>query len=248
MCFCRNLTNLLLEMFVVGLTGGIGSGKSTVAKMLTELGVDLIDADLVAREVVRPQMKAWKLIRHHFGNEVILQNGEIDRKKLAQIIFTDESKRKLLNSITHPEIYKTIFKKLLLYLLFFTQFVVLDLPLLFESGKMTKYLSKIIVVKCTRNQQIQRLIQRNNYSEAESISRIESQMCLEEKCRLSHFVVDNSLDLEYTRTQVEAIVKQLRSSRNHWKLRIALIFTFLCLLVLFVFLSKLLLKLFMSQF
>ena len=233
-------------MFVVGLTGGIASGKSTVSKMLIELGVPLIDGDLMAREVVKPGMKAWKQIRYHFGNEVILQNGEIDRKKLAEIIFNDESKRRLLNSITHPEIYKQIAKKLLVYLIFFTQFVVLDLPLLFESGKMIKYVSKIIVVKCSRNQQIERLIQRNNYSESESISRIDSQMPLEEKCRLSHFVIDNSNDLQKTRTQVVEVVRQLQSSTIQWKLRIALIFSILCLLAIIVFLSKLLLKLFIN--
>ena len=231
-------------MFVVGLTGGIGSGKSTVSKMLTESGIDIIDADLVAREVVRPGMKAWKLIRQHFGEEVILKNGDIDRKKLAEIIFSDESKRKLLNSITHPEIYKQIFIKLLVYLLLFRQFVVLDLPLLFESGKMTKYLSKIIVVKCSRRLQIERLIQRNNYSEEESIARIDSQMPLEEKCRLSDFVIDNNNDLESTRSQVKQVVQQLRSSRSHWKLRLILILIILCLFGLILLILKLFAQLF----
>ncbi|XP_054162266.1 dephospho-CoA kinase domain-containing protein-like [Oppia nitens] len=150
-------------MFIVGLTGGIGSGKSTVSNMLSEKGIDIIDGDLIARQVVRPGMKALKLLCKHF-----------------------------------------------------------DLPLLFESGKMVRYLGHSIVVKCNRNQQIQRLKLRNNYTEDECISRIDAQMSLDEKCRLADIVIDNSVDLDYTRKQVDQVVKELRSSYKHWKLRIAL--------------------------
>ena len=210
-------------MYLVGLTGGIGSGKSTVSQMLGDIGIDVIDADLIARQVVRPGMKAWKLIRKHFGNEVILDSGEIDRKKLSEIIFADEDKRRLLNNITHPEIYKQIFKQLLIYLLLWRQFVVMDLPLLFESGAMVRYISKVIVVKCSRQQQVARLVNRNNYSESESISRIDAQMPLDKKCQMADLVIDNSGQLNETRSQVEEVVQLLRSSYQQWWLRTALL-------------------------
>ncbi|CAG2102910.1 unnamed protein product [Medioppia subpectinata] len=185
-------------MFIVGLTGGIASGKSSVTKMLTQLGVDVIDGDLVAREVVKPGMKALELMRQRLGEDVILESGEMDRKRVADIIFNDPSKRQLVNSIIHPQIYKYIFRQLFVYLLTLRQFVVLDLPLLYESGKMRQYMSQIIVVKCSREQQIQRLMQRNDYTEEECISRIDSQMSLDEKCLLADIVIDNSQDLIHT--------------------------------------------------
>ncbi|CAG2163462.1 unnamed protein product [Oppiella nova] len=163
-------------MFIVGLTGGIASGKSTVSKMLTEMGVDVIDADVVARDVVRPGMKALKLIRKHFGADVILESGEMDRKRVGEIIFNDHSKRQLLN----------------------------NLPLLYESGKMKRYISQTIVVKCSREQQIQRLKERNNFTEEECVARIDAQMSLDEKCRMSDFVIDNSQDITHTKEQVDS--------------------------------------------
>lgn len=231
-------------MFVVGLTGGIGSGKSTVSQMLRQSGVDVVDADLIARQVVRPGTKAWKQIKQHFGDHMILNNGEIDRKMLSEVIFSDESQRRLLNKITHPEIYKQIFKELLIYLLLWRQFVVLDLPLLFESGKMTHYLTKIIVVKCSREQQIQRLITRNNYSEGESIARIDAQMPLDKKCEMSDFVIDNSRELSDTRNQVRQVVKQLRSSYKQWWLRTAMILVYAFVLVATVLMFRLLSRFF----
>jgi dephospho-CoA kinase len=207
-------------MFLVGLTGGIGSGKSTVSQMMSEMGVHLIDADMIARQVVKPGMKAWVQIRDNFGSQVIQQNGEIDRQKLAQIIFNNEEKRLLLNRITHPQIYKEIYKQLFINLLFGKQFVVLDLPLLYETDVMTKWFHKIIVVNCSRDQQIERLFARNNYSFEESVSRIESQMPLEKKCRMSDFVINNSNDLNQTKEEVKQIVNELKCSYFQWKIRI----------------------------
>jgi dephospho-CoA kinase len=207
-------------MFLVGLTGGIASGKSTVSQMMSEMGVRVIDADLIARQVVRPGMKAWVQIRDNFGPEVIQQNGEIDRQKLAQIIFNNEEKRLLLNRITHPEIYKEIYKQLFINLLFGKQFVVLDSPLLYESNAMTQWFHKVIVVNCSRDQQIERLITRNGFSFEESISRIDSQMSLEKKCRMSDFVINNSNDLNQTKEEVKKIVNELKSSYFQWKIRI----------------------------
>lgn len=209
-------------MFLVGLTGGIGTGKSTVVKILKEFDVDVVDADIIARQIVEPGMKAHRRIREEFGDEVFQQNGQIDRAKLANIIFNDQEKRKLLDGITHPEIYKQIFWQCFWAILKGTQFVVLDLPLLFESGYMLKFLHKIIVVKCDNQQQIDRLINRNNYSIEEAQTRINAQMSIQLKCQLADYVIDNNKSLDDTKNQVKRIVLELRKSKAHWKTRIIL--------------------------
>lgn len=206
-------------MFLVGLTGGIATGKSTVSAMLKDLNVPFIDADVIAREVVKPGRKAWRLIREKFGEEVLLPTLDIDRDKLAEIIFSNPEKRKLLNSITHPEIYKEIFRQCFWLFMKGTQFVVLDLPLLFESGYMTKFLHKIIVVNCTPQEQLKRLMARNGYSESNARQRIEAQMSMAQKCRFANYVIDNSKASSLTRKQVENVVRELRSSYAHWPIR-----------------------------
>jgi len=133
-------------MFIVGLTGGIGTGKSTVAKIFMEYGVPVIDADVIAREVVEPGKPAWIKIRNEFGDEVFLDDGQINRAKLGEIIFSDVEKRKLLNQITHPYIHRTIIWKVIKSFFWGHQFVVADLPLLYETGTFLDYLHKIIVV------------------------------------------------------------------------------------------------------
>ncbi|RWS31189.1 dephospho-CoA kinase-like protein [Leptotrombidium deliense] len=206
-------------MLIIGLTGGIGSGKSTIARFITEAGIEVIDSDVIAREVVAPQTKAWFRLREQFGSEIIQSDGFIDRSKLAAIVFSDNSKRKILNNIVHPEIYKEILKRILWLFLKCESLVVLDLPLLYESGYMLKFMAKVIVVYCTYDQQKQRIITRNNYNEQEANARINSQMSLEEKKRRADFVVDNSKDLQFTKTQVQEIVSQLRNSVDVWKYR-----------------------------
>ncbi|RWS11002.1 dephospho-CoA kinase-like protein [Dinothrombium tinctorium] len=207
-------------MLIVGLTGGIGSGKSTVASMLRECGITVIDADTIAREVTLPYTKAWTKIKQTFGEEVIQADLSLDRAKLAAIIFNDSSKRQALNSIVHPEIYKRMLKQLLILFLKCEKIAVVDLPLLYESGYMLKFIAKVIVVYCSEEQQKQRIMARNNYSEEEANSRIKSQWPLEEKCKRANFVVKNCGSLEDTRKQVQSIVSQLISSKEYWKYRI----------------------------
>ncbi|XP_060607536.1 dephospho-CoA kinase domain-containing protein-like [Ruditapes philippinarum] len=209
-------------MFIVGLTGGIATGKSTVSQMLADLGCPIIDADVIARQVVEPGTKAWKKIQQTFGQDVFHENGQLNREKLGQIIFADSSKRTALNRITHPEIQKTMMWKLFMLFIKGHQFAVLDTPLLFESNKMVPYMAFTIVVSCKPEQQLERLKARNQLSENEALQRINSQMSLDEKCRLATFVIDNSGDLDQTKKQVLEIHKKLRSSRRHWKLRLAL--------------------------
>ncbi|XP_042241042.1 dephospho-CoA kinase-like [Homarus americanus] len=202
-------------MFLVGLTGGIGTGKSTVSAMIQEMGVPVIDADLIARQIVEPGKKAWKKIRETFGDEMFLESGELDRPKLSSLVFTDAEKRKTINKITHPEIYGEIRRQVFRYFLKGEQFVVLDLPLLFESNKVTSYLYKTIVVSCDDETQLERLMDRNQYTEKEAISRIEAQMPLEKKCNMADIIIENSGSLSNTRKQVEGIIKLVRTSNHH---------------------------------
>ncbi|XP_045127747.1 dephospho-CoA kinase-like [Portunus trituberculatus] len=206
-------------MFLVGLTGGIASGKTTVSDMMREMGVPVVDADLIARQVVEPGKRAWSKIKAAFGDEVFHESGEVNRERLGQVVFADMEKRRIINKITHPEIYREIQWQVIHYLCKGEQFVVLDLPLLYESNKCTNYLFKTIVVTCEDELQLERLVSRNSYTEKEAIARIEAQMPLERKCKMADFVIENSGSKQSTRKQVEDIVKYLRSSRHHLYLR-----------------------------
>ncbi|KAK7110464.1 dephospho-CoA kinase-like [Littorina saxatilis] len=207
-------------MFLVGLTGGIATGKSTVSKMFRRLGVPVIDADKIARDVVEPGKPAWKKIKETFGDEMLLEDGHLNREEMGRHIFSDENKRKQLNAITHPEIRNAMFWEILFYFLKGYQFVVLDLPLLFESRNMLSFVSYVVVVSCTEGQQLQRLIARNKFSKEEALQRIESQMPLTEKCRMATVIIDNSGTEEMTEKQIMDVYKKLQRSRAHWPLRI----------------------------
>lgn len=196
-------------MYLIGLTGGIATGKSTVSKLFKEFGIEVIDGDQIAKEVVEPGKRAYTKILDAFGPEVFDSEGKLNREKLGQIIFNDSAKRKQLNSITHPEIYKTIAWRCVLRLWRRQKFIILDLPLLFETGIVTWILDHIIVARCSPDQQIDRLMVRSGYSEDEAISRINSQMDLEEKCRRASFIIDNSGTYDETELQVKKLVERL---------------------------------------
>ncbi|XP_037519654.1 dephospho-CoA kinase domain-containing protein [Rhipicephalus sanguineus] len=206
-------------MFLIGLTGGIASGKSTVASILVSLGIDVIDADKIAREVVEPGKPAWVQIRREFGSEVLLSDGQLNRPALGRIVFSDHDKRRRLNRITHPEIHKEMFFQSLKLFLKGRQFVVVDVPLLYETKTMLRFVRKVIVVKCSPAQQVERLMLRNGFTEDEARKRIESQLPLEQKCGLADYVIDNTGDPDALRAQVEDVVRQLRGSWAHWKVR-----------------------------
>ncbi|XP_074748385.1 dephospho-CoA kinase domain-containing protein isoform X1 [Strix uralensis] len=133
-------------MFLVGLSGGIASGKSTVVAILRELGCAVIDADVIAREVVQPHFKAYRQIVRYFGTEILLENGEINREALGNIIFSHPEKRQLLNSITHPEIQKEMLKQILKHFVLGCRYVILDIPLLFETNRLTKFMKYTVLV------------------------------------------------------------------------------------------------------
>eukprot|EP00095_Tigriopus_kingsejongensis_P004511 snap_masked-scaffold427_size174323-processed-gene-0.28 protein:Tk04511 transcript:snap_masked-scaffold427_size174323-processed-gene-0.28-mRNA-1 annotation:"dephospho- kinase domain-containing" len=208
-------------MFLIGLTGGVATGKSTIGKMFQDLGVPIVDADLMARRVVEPGRSAWHKIKKEFGPQVILEgSGEVDRVALRKIIFEDELQREKLNRITHPEIYKEMCWEVAKCTLAGHQYVILDLPLLFEADVMVDYMHKIIVVTCEEDLQLQRLMEQRRLSERESILMINAQMCLEQKAERAQFVIENSGSLRDTREQVEQIHQELSQSRFHWKIRL----------------------------
>ncbi|XP_059488591.1 dephospho-CoA kinase [Neocloeon triangulifer] len=223
-------------MFIVGLTGGIGTGKSTASKFFLENDIPVVDADTMARKVVEPGRKAWKAIRKEFGESVFYDDGQLNREALGDLIFNDVDKRKKLNEITHPEIYKEMLKAAWNHLLDGHQFIVMDLPLLFESGRMLNFLHKIIVVTCEEDQQLERVIKRGQLSEERAKARINAQMPLETKCNQAHFVLDNTEDIDHLKKQVEQLIVTLRASNAHWKMRIYFIASMMLIFYLIIFL------------
>ncbi|MFO3787251.1 dephospho-CoA kinase [Bacillus mojavensis] len=190
---------------VIGLTGGIASGKSTVANMLIDKGITVIDADIIAKQAVEKGMPAYRQIIDEFGEDILLENGDIDRRKLGAMVFTNEQKRLALNSIVHPAVREEMLKRRDESIANQETFVVLDIPLLFES-KLESLIDKIIVVSVTKELQLERLIKRNQLTEEEALSRIRSQMPLEEKVSRADNVIDNSGTLEETKQQLEEIL------------------------------------------
>ncbi|MBB5324520.1 dephospho-CoA kinase [Anoxybacillus tepidamans] len=185
----------------IGLTGGIASGKSTVAHMLRELRIPVIDADVIAREVVEIGEEAYGQIIETFGNGILQENGAIDRARLGAIVFHDEEKRKQLNAIVHPAVRKKMMAQKEAYIKSGEETVVLDIPLLLES-KLTHLVDKIMVVYVDESVQLERLMKRNGFSREEAIARIRSQMPLSEKIAYADAVIDNNGTIEKTREQL----------------------------------------------
>lgn len=197
-------------MLIVGLTGGIVSGKTTIARMFQELGAQVIDADEIARKVVRPGEKAWQGIVEYFGPEILREDLEINRKKLADIVFSNKEKLAVLNSITHPEIILMLKKQINQLKNKYQKNIIciVEAPLLFEAH-LEDMMDKIIVVYLNREEQLKRLLLRNNLTREEAIQRIESQMPLEEKLSRADYVIDNCFSLQQTKKQVLQVWKEL---------------------------------------
>jgi len=198
-------------MKIVGLTGGIASGKSTVSAMLAELGAAVIDADRIAREVVRRGMPAHARIVDHFGKGILLPDGEIDRRALGDIVFHDAAEKAVLNAIVHPEVIAAYAREIAaLERDRPDALVVMDVPLLLES-RMHEGLAEVIVVYVPESLQRKRLMTRDDISAEDADARIGSQMPIEEKKRRATIVIDNTGDLSETRRQVTAVFRRLTS-------------------------------------
>lgn len=208
------------KMFLVGLSGGIASGKSTVVAVLQELGCAIIDADVIARQVVQPHFPAYQQIVHCFGPEILLENGEIDREALGSIIFSQPDKRKLLNSITHPAIVKEMLKQILKYFVLGYRYVILDIPLLFETKTLTRFMKYTVLVYCDPQAQLSRLMQRNGLTQVEAEARISAQMPINQKIKLASHIIDNSGDVATTRKQILKLHTSLEDSLDFLWVRI----------------------------
>ncbi|MEH7254960.1 dephospho-CoA kinase [Neobacillus niacini] len=191
---------------VIGLTGGIASGKSTVSNMLKEMDITVIDADVEARLAVEKGEPAYQKIVAEFGQDILLPGGEIDRQKLGSIIFHNAEKRQLLNGMVHPEVRKRMKDKVEAAMERGEQVVVLDIPLLFES-KLTFMVEKSILVFVDRAVQLQRLMERNDLSLEDAEARVKSQMPLADKVALADAVIDNNETVEETRKQLFEILE-----------------------------------------
>ncbi|MFC0297286.1 dephospho-CoA kinase [Geobacillus jurassicus] len=191
----------------IGLTGGIASGKSTVSAMMRELGLPVIDADEAARAVVRPGEDAYRQIVAAFGPDILQTNGEIDRAKLGAIVFSDEEERKKLNDIVHPAVRRKMLTEKEALVRSGAKTVVLDIPLLFESG-LTAWVDKILVVYVDDDVQLRRLMERNGFTEEEARARIRAQWPLVEKIKQADAVINNNGTREETRRQLLVILEQ----------------------------------------
>jgi dephospho-CoA kinase len=197
-------------MLVLGLTGGIASGKSTVAHMLSSLGARVIDADRLARDVVALGSEALTEVRKEFGRSVFNADGSLNRAALGKIVFADPAKRKRLEDITHPRILKEMRRQLqVIKAQGETALIVLDVPLLFETPEILPLCDYTAVVWLPEELQIRRLIQRDRLSRPDALRRIGAQMPLDEKRRLADVVIDNSGSLTATQTQVRDLWTRL---------------------------------------
>ncbi|KAG6371880.1 dephospho-CoA kinase-domain-containing protein [Boletus reticuloceps] len=192
-------------MLVVGLTGGIATGKSTVSALLASHDIPIIDADLIARQVVEPGTRAHKQIVKAFGTGVLLTSSvsgsgtdlerdwcrPIDRKKLGSIIFNDEKQRKILNKIVHPVVTRAILWGVVKAWLRGEKMVVVDVPLLIEGG-LWKWMGRVVVVYCSPELQLQRLMARDKSTRADASSRLYSQLSITAKVPYADIVIDNS--------------------------------------------------------
>lgn len=197
-------------MLKVGLTGSIAVGKTYVCEILRELGAFVLDADLTSREVVEPHTAGWKKIVESFGREVLQSNDTLDRAKLGAIVFADEAKRQLLNSIVHPLVIDAQNEWMSRMEAENPQGIaVIDAALMIESGGFQRF-EKMIVVWCAPEIQLERLMRRNNLSREDALRRIQSQMPQEEKKTYADFLIDTSEGFEETRRQTIEIYRQLQ--------------------------------------
>ncbi|MBS4216877.1 dephospho-CoA kinase [Bacillus sp. FJAT-49711] len=190
---------------MIGLTGGIASGKSTVSNMLKKRGFTILDADLASRVVVEPGQKAYGQIIEVFGKNILNEDKMINRAKLGSIIFNDDEKRKTLNSIVHPAVRECLNDWKIQALDKGKNTIIYDIPLLYESN-LTYLVEKVIVVFVDPHIQLQRLLNRNGLTEEEAKARISSQLPIQEKVNLADAIINNNGTIENTERQLNDLI------------------------------------------
>jgi len=197
------------RFLLVGLTGGIATGKSTVSAMFAHLGAKVVDADLLAREVVMPGQPALGEIAKAFGSGILKSDGHLDRKRLGAIVFTDPARRQELEQITHPAIHARHQRILSVYEEeAFEGIVLWDAAVLIESGG-AKRVDRLVVVLTDPETELTRLMAREGMGEAEARARIATQMPVAEKAKLADYVIDNSGSRPETERQVREVYRKL---------------------------------------
>ncbi|KZE64544.1 dephospho-CoA kinase [Fictibacillus phosphorivorans] len=195
---------------IIGLTGGIATGKSTVSQILRNQGIPVVDADIISREVVMPGKEAYAKIVASFGADILCEDKTINRARLGEIIFNDSVQRNVLNDIVHPAVRKEMRLQAESYLKSGESRVVMDIPLLFES-KLTHMVDRTWLVYAKPEIQLERLMLRDDFTEQQALSRIQSQMPIDEKKILADIVIENNGSL----TELESkILELLYDTRN----------------------------------
>lgn len=196
----------------IALTGGIATGKSYVAGRFREAGAPVVDADLLAREVVLPGTPALAAIRKRFGPDAVRRDGTMDRIRIAQIVFKDKRARLDLEAIVHPAVIRAI-NEFFSALPKRTPFAVADIPLVFETGR-EKEFDAIVVVACPRAMQLQRLMERNKLSREDAEKRLAAQLPIEQKVKKATHVINNDGSFDATNAQVDALIASLKSKQK----------------------------------
>ena len=193
---------------VIGLTGGIASGKSTISSILKAVGWPVIDADLIARQIVMPGSKGLEQIVNRVGPQMLNSDGTLDRKKLGKTVFDDPKKLSDLDKIEHPLIQEAIDSQLDEFKKQHLPVVVLDVPLLFETG-MDEECDLTVLAVVDQATQLKRLMKRDQISKMDAVKKISSQMSLKEKMQRADVIIDNNGTLEQTRSQVAELVDRV---------------------------------------
>ena len=197
-------------MKIIGLTGGTGSGKSTVSKFLAHLGAVVIDADKVGHEVFKPGTKAWQEVVDAFGQGIISADGTIDRRKLGEIVFSNPGARAKLNQVMHPLIYEQVKSRIEEYGKKGVAIIIVEAPLLLEVG-WKSLVDEVWVTSASEATVIKRLKEQKGLSEAQSLARIRAQLTDEERIRQVDVVIDTDCALDELKERVEALWRKLRS-------------------------------------
>lgn len=200
-------------MIVIGLTGGIASGKSAVSQMLSELGAVVIDADKVGHEAFRPHSDAWREVVSAFGSGILGQNEEIDRGKLADIVFNDPKALEQLNRIMHPLMYQIVKRRIEALRRQQVGVVVLEAALLIEAN-WTGLVDQVWVTVAPEADVIDRLRSQKGFTEEQARARINSQMSIAERSKCADVVIENDSDLDTLRARVEGLWQKIRFSKN----------------------------------
>lgn len=196
-------------MYRIGLTGGVGSGKSTVSSYLKELGIPIIDGDKLAREAVTPGSPAMQQMRETFGDGIFAPDGTLDRVKTASLVFSNETKRQQLNGIIHPFIWHRTQEELFRAQEQGKEIVVLDMPLLLEISWQLR-VEEVWIVKVPLEEQIRRVMGRDGFTREQVVARIQKQMPTENKVRYADVIIDNSHSIEDTHRQVREALAQVQ--------------------------------------